>query len=69
MNKSILLITTLLLLTSCGGMSAKDGKASLANHEDQFNYTDKNGQYVVRTSSGLDKQGKSFFYKKDHGNE
>jgi hypothetical protein len=54
----------MMTLVSCAGMSQKNPKEMLAKHDDQFNYTDKNGHYSVKISSGLDKTGKGFFTKR-----
>jgi hypothetical protein len=51
-------------LASCAKMAQKNPKELLGNNDEQFNYTDKNGQYSMKVSSGLDKQGKSFFTKR-----
>jgi hypothetical protein len=45
-------------------MTQSNPKEMLVKHNDQFNYTDKNGQYSVKIESGLDKTGKSFFTKR-----
>lgn len=64
MSKYVVVALFMMTLVSCARMSQKNPKEMLANHDDQFNYTDKNGQYSVKISSGLDKTGKSFFTKK-----
>ena len=64
MSKCLVIALFMITLTSCARMSQSNPKEMLANHDDQFNYTDKNGQYSVKISSGLDKKGKSFFTKK-----
>lgn len=65
MNRSCLCIVILLFtLASCGGMSAKKAVEQLKPVEDTFNYTDKNGQYTVKSSSGYDKKNKSYFTKR-----
>lgn len=63
MNKCLI---ALLIITSvsCAKMTQKSPKEILSNHDEQFNYSDKNGQYTIKISSGLDKKGKSFFTKK-----
>ena len=59
-------LTVFLILTfvSCAKMTQKSPKEKLGNFEEQFNYSDKNGQYIVKISSGMDKNGKTFFTKK-----
>lgn len=65
MNKlNSLILSFLILLTACGGVTSKNIKDSLASSEEIFNYTDKNGQYTVRMTSGLNEKGKSFVTKK-----
>lgn len=64
MNKCFIAALFMMTLISCARMSQTTPKEMLANHDDQFNYTDKNGQYSVKISSGLDKTGKSFFTKR-----
>jgi hypothetical protein len=64
MNKSILLpFFILLVCSSCAGHSKKV-KEALVNNDGQFNYTDKNGQFIVHITSGMDKKAKAFFTKK-----
>ena len=63
-NKWLIILLSILALASCAQLSQKNPKEMLAGHEDQFNYTDKNGQYSVKISSGIDKAGKGFFTKK-----
>jgi hypothetical protein len=36
----------------------------LKNSDDQYNYTDKNGEFVAKSASGFDKKNKSFFTKR-----
>ncbi|MEA9355001.1 hypothetical protein SHI21_02250 [Bacteriovorax sp. PP10] len=64
MSKYLAVALFMMTLVSCARMSQKNPKEMLVNHEDQFNYTDKNGQYSVKISSGLDKTGKIFFTKR-----
>lgn len=60
----VTLIIPMLLLLSCARMGQSNHKKMLTNHDEQFNYSDKNGQYDVSITSGLDKKGKSFFTKR-----
>ena len=64
MNKCLVVLLLTMTLASCAKMAQKNPKELLANHDEQFNYTDKNGQYSMTISSGLDKKGKSFFTKR-----
>lgn len=61
---TILLIASLFALSSCGGMAKKTALEGLPSTEETFNYTDKNGQYSIRVSSGLDKTNKNFSTKR-----
>lgn len=53
-----------MLVVSCAGMSKGGAKASLGKVSETFNYSDKNGQYIVQISSGPDKSGKGYFTKR-----
>lgn len=65
MNKSILsILISGAVLSSCGGMSQKKLEESLTAHEDSFNYTDKNGQYLAKSFSAYDKKKKTFYTKR-----
>lgn len=65
MNKTWPLLTLLAFtMISCARMSQKSPKDMLTNHEDQFNYSDKNGQFSMKIASGMDKTGKSYFTKR-----
>lgn len=64
MNKCLTALLLTMTLVSCARMTQKSPKEMLSNHDEQFNYSDKNGQYSMKISSGLDKTGKSFFTKK-----
>ena len=64
MNNKTLFILFLLTFVSCSGMGQKKIEAQLINNEDSFNYTDKNGQFLVKSASGYDKKKKTFFTKK-----
>ncbi|MBY0415335.1 MAG: hypothetical protein K2Q18_14280 [Bdellovibrionales bacterium] len=62
-KKNLFVLIGLSFLVACGS-SQVNVKEVLSSHEDQFNYTDKNGSYGVRLSSGMDKDKKSFFTKR-----
>jgi len=64
MNKCLAALLLTMTLASCARMTQKSPKEMLSNHDEQFNYSDKNGQYSMKISSGLDKTGKSFFTKR-----
>lgn len=65
MNKQLLFIfMSGLIFTACGGVSSKKITESLQSHEDSFNYSDKNGQYTAKSSSGFDKKTKTFHTKR-----
>lgn len=63
MNKNIILLINLLFF-SCGSLSTKKVEDILTNSEERFNYTDKNGQFILKSASGLEKKSKTFFTKK-----
>ena len=63
MNKIIIFIL-LTSLTSCAGSVQKKIEESLDDHEDSFNYTDKNGQFMAKSSSAYDKKKKTFYTKR-----
>lgn len=64
MNKKLIIIACLSLFASCGGAAKKNVKDNLSDAENIFNYTDKNGQFVVRVNSGLNEKNKSFVTKR-----
>lgn len=64
MNNFLIIFLLFSTLSSCGSLSKKNTSEKLSNIDEQFNYTDKNGQFSVRITSGMDKKGKSFFTKK-----
>ena len=64
MNKCPLALFLIITLVSCSTTNQKSPKEMLANHDEQFNFTDKNGRYEIKISSGRDKKGKSYFTKK-----
>lgn len=64
MNKIIIFFyLSLCLLVSCGS-SQPTGKAALTSTDGLFNYTDKNGRFNVRITSGTSKKSKAYFTKK-----
>ncbi len=61
MNKFFYLLPLLAItLFSCAGTGKKAALAKLPTEGDIFSYTDKNGEFAVRLSSGLDKENKNF---------
>lgn len=64
MSKCVAALLLAMTLVSCAKMTQKNPKEMLANHDEQFNYSDKNGQFSVKISSGMDKKGTGFFTKK-----
>lgn len=64
MSNKILLVLFLSLLVSCGSSTKKNIKDNLSDVENVFNYTDKNGQFTVRASSGFNEKTKSFVSKR-----
>ncbi|AUN99855.1 hypothetical protein DOM21_01485 [Bacteriovorax stolpii] len=65
MNKSFYLLPILLVtLISCSGMGKKGAVSKLPSEDGAFSYTDKNGEFYVRISAGLDKDNKNFSTKR-----
>ena len=65
MSRRILILFIVSIgLVSCAGSSKKNIGASLQATEDAFRYTDKNGQFNIKMSSGFDKKNNSFHTKK-----
>lgn len=65
MSKSVLSILICgIVLSACGGMSRKKVEDSLASHEDSYNYSDKNGQFLAKSASAFDKKKKTFYTKR-----
>lgn len=63
MNRLLSLII-LFGVISCGGMGKKNVAEILEKTEDKFNYTDKNGTFLVKSSSGIDKKNKTYVTKR-----
>lgn len=63
MNKCLTALLLIATLTSCARMTQKSPKEMLSNQDEQFNYTDKNGQFNMKVSSGLDKKINHFLRK------
>jgi len=65
MNKSFALIIFVLVLCSCSSTKkAAEIKKDLTHAPEKYSYTDKNGQFLVRLSSGFNKKTNSFFTKR-----
>lgn len=60
-NSSLFFIT--LLISACGS-NAINPRTLLSKRTDEYNFTDKNGSYLVKISNGLDKKGKVYFTKR-----
>lgn len=55
----------MLLFTSCSSTKKVSTiKKELTRNEEKFSYTDKNGQFLVRLSSGFNKKTNTFFTKR-----
>lgn len=63
MNKIIIYIFILFFINACSSGSIVDVKKELRQKETTFLYTDKNGQFLFRFSSGVLKKSKAFFTK------
>ncbi|MBC7712381.1 MAG: hypothetical protein H7177_03530 [Rhizobacter sp.] len=63
-NKTLVIFFSTFVLSSCSGMGQKKVAEQLKGNEDSFNYTDKNGQFTVKSASGYDKKNKTFYTKK-----
>ena len=65
MNSRVLIIcASIFIFSACSGMTQKKLEASLASSEDSYNYTDKNGEYVVKSASAFDKKKRTFYTKR-----
>lgn len=66
MNKILFFkIIFLLTLTACSStQKTQDLKHELVRGEEKFTYSDKNGDFIVRLSSGFNKKEKTFFSKR-----
>jgi hypothetical protein len=63
MNKCVALFLLCFSISSC---ASKHGhlKKELVRAEERFSYTDKNGQFMVKLSSGFNKKENTFFSKR-----
>lgn len=52
------------MVTSCASTRKAQLKKELVRGEEQFSYTDKNGQFLVKLSSGFNKKENTFFTKR-----
>jgi|GEM_PF-504190 len=65
MNKFLVLIILGLFVVSCSSTKkAAEIKKDLIHAPEKYSYTDKNGQFLVRLSSGFNKKNNSFFTKR-----
>lgn len=65
MNKYFLLILSMSVLLSCSRFNSKEAlRKELSHSEEKYSYVDKNGKYIVRTGSGLNKKTNSFIVKR-----
>ena len=64
MNKFLWSILFSFLLASCSSVEKNKLKKELVRGEESFNYADKNGQFVVKLSSGFNKNKNHFFTKR-----
>lgn len=65
MNKALLFLLSSLMLFSCAGTKkAAELKKEMAQGPVKFSYTDKNGTFLVRMSSGFNNKNNSYFTKR-----
>lgn len=64
MNRCVLFLILCFLVTSCASIRNTHLKKELVRGEERFSYTDKNGQFVVKLSSGFNKKENTFFTKR-----
>lgn len=64
MNKAIILFGLCFFISSCAGTKSTHLKKELIRGEERFSYTDKNGQFLVKLSSGFNKKENNFFTKR-----
>lgn len=67
MNKhslSLFILTTLALLASCSSNKGTSLKKELVRDEERFTYTDKNGTYLIKLSSGFNKKENTLVTKR-----
>lgn len=63
-NGLFILLSVMVLLSSCSGVAGRSAATQLPAIEDDFSYTDKSGEYRVRLNSAFDKKTNSFSTKK-----
>jgi hypothetical protein len=66
MNKifGIFFLFVIIILASCASTKNNSLKKELIRNTEQFNYSDKNGSFLVLMSSGFNKSGQTFFTKR-----
>lgn len=64
MNKLFFILYSMLILSSCAHQNTKEVSKVLSTGDAKFNYNDKNGKYLVKVTSGINKKEKTFFYKR-----
>ena len=64
MNKFLMPLIFSIMVSSCAGTNTSHLKKELIRGEEKFNYSDKNGQYLVRLSSGFNKKENTFYTKR-----
>ena len=60
MNKSIFWIFASAFAISCAGIAKNDLQKQLPSVDDRFIYTDKNGEFQIKSSTAYDKKTKTF---------
>lgn len=63
MNSRWIQLIILLFFTACAGTKPDKVKKDLAHKEEKFSYSDKNGKFLFRSSSGFQKKDNVFFTK------
>jgi hypothetical protein len=63
MNKLLFFAIALLTLVSCSSTDPSNIKKELGHKEEKYSYSDKNGQFMLRSMAGFNKKEKSFFTK------
>lgn len=64
MNKSLPFFFLIFLVISCASHKNTHLRKELIREEERFSYTDKNGQFLVKLSSGFNKKENAFFTKR-----
>lgn len=66
MNKKsfCILLMASALLASCAGAQKNNLKKNLVREEERFTYSDKNGEFLVKLSSGFNKKENTLFTKR-----